>query len=136
MDHCSHLLRKSVKTASKVFRCQKLSTSIICMIWEITTRSFLCRFDSRGVKPIPSIIMLLCSSTTFCLSIICSVSNDLSVQLWHIGTFCSLHSFVMVHSSYSLRYHHCLSASPLSMLSTIHFRHHHLLGPVPLLLHY
>ena len=44
----SHLLRRSVKTTSKVFWCQKLSTSIICMIWQIITGSYLCRFDSGG----------------------------------------------------------------------------------------
>ena len=62
-----------VKTASKVFRCQKLLTSIIWMVWEMTTRSFLYKYDSKGIKLIPSIIMLLYSSTTFCLSIICCI---------------------------------------------------------------
>ena len=68
--HLSHLLWRLVKTTLKVCWCQNLLASIICMIWEIITRSYLCRFNSRGVKPIPSIVMLLYSSTTFCHSII------------------------------------------------------------------
>ena len=52
----SHLLWRLVKTTSNVFWCQKLSALIIYMIWEIITGSYLCRFDSRGVTPIPSII--------------------------------------------------------------------------------
>ena len=57
-------------TDSNVLRCQKLSVSIIFMICEMITGSYLCRFNSRGIKSIPSIIMFLYSSTTLCHSII------------------------------------------------------------------
>ena len=135
----SHLFWRPVKTASKVFRCQKLSTSIICMIQEMTTGSFLCRLDSKGVKPIPAIIMLLYLSNTFCPSIICCIWCCIEcfecVALAY-RKFCTCPSFFQAHSSYSLRYCHYMSASPLSMLSAICFHHHHLLGLVPLSLYY
>ena len=73
MDYIVHLLTSSVKTGSKVVRCQKLSTFIIWMVWEMTTGSFFYKFDSNGIKLIASIIMLLYSSTPFCLSIICCI---------------------------------------------------------------
>ena len=65
-----HKFWRSLKTDSNVLWCQKLSVSIMFMICEMITGSYLCRFDSRGIKSIPSIIMFLYSSTTLCHSII------------------------------------------------------------------
>ena len=65
-----HMFWRSLMTYSNVLRCQKLSASIIFMIYEMITGSYLCRFDSRGIRFIPSIVTFLYSSTTLCHSII------------------------------------------------------------------
>ena len=121
-------------TDSNVLQCQKLSVSIIFMICEMITGSYLCRFDSRGIRSIPSLVMFLYSSTTLCHSLFdaCGiVLNDLSGPLWCIRTFFHHHSLILLHSSYSLRYCRRSSASPLSTLFTTHFCYHHPLGLVP-----
>ena len=65
-----HMFWRLLKTDSNILWCQKMSVSIIFMICDMITRSYLCRFDSKGVKSIPSIVLLLYSSTTFCRSTI------------------------------------------------------------------
>ena len=65
-----HMFRRSLMTDSNVLQCQKLSVSIIFMICEMITGSYLCRFDSIGIRFIHSIVMFLYSLTTLCHSII------------------------------------------------------------------
>ena len=65
-----HMFQRSLMTDSNVLQCQKLSVSIIFMICEMITGSYLCRFDSRGIRYIPSIAMFLYLLTTLCHSII------------------------------------------------------------------
>ena len=69
-DSFHHMIRRSLMTDSNVLGCQKLPDSIIFMICEIITGLNLCRFDSKGIKSNPSIIMFLYSLTTLCHSII------------------------------------------------------------------
>ena len=65
-----HMFQRSLMTDSNILRCQNLSDSIIFMICEMITGLYLCKFDSRGIKFIHSIVMFLYLSTTLCRSII------------------------------------------------------------------
>ena len=129
-----HMFRRSLMTDSNVLQCQKLSVSIIFMICEMFTRSYLCRFDSRGIRFIPSIVMFLYSSTTLCRSIISCTCYCIEWFEWTTLAYRTSfhhHSSILLHSSHSSRYHRCLSASPFSTLFATHFCHHHPLGLVP-----
>ena len=128
------MFRRSLKNDSNVLWCQKPSVSIMFMICEMITRSYLCRFESRGIYSIPSIVMFLYSLTILCHSIIWCMWYCMK---WYECTALAYKNFIhpcsliRLHSSYSLRYHRHSSASPLSMLSATHFFHHHPLGLVP-----
>ena len=121
-------------TDSNILQCQKLSVLIIFMICEMITRSYSCRFNSRGIKSIlPSSCFCICQPP-FVIRLFgaCGiVSCGLSVPLWHTGTSFHPQSSILLHSSYSSRYHHHLSVSPLSTLCATHFCHHHPLGLLP-----
>ena len=121
-------------TDSNVLQCQELSVSIIFMISEMITGSYLCRFDSRGIKSILPSSCICIRQPPFVVQLFgaCGiVSSGLSVPLCHTGTSFHPHSSIILHSSYLSRYHRHSSASPFSMLCATHFRHHHLLGLVP-----
>ena len=129
-----HMFRRLLKTDLNVLWYQKPSVSIMFMICEMITGSYLCRFNSRGSKSIPSIVMFLYSSTTLCHSI--SWCMWYCIEWFECTTlayknFFHPHSLFLLHSSYLLRYCCCLSASPLSTLCATHFHHHHPLGLVP-----
>ena len=123
----THMFRRSLMTDSNVLRCQKLPDSIIFMICEIMTGLNLCRFDSKGIKSNPSIIMFLYSLTTLCHSIISCmwycIEGFECTALAYRNIFSSslIDSASFVVFAEILR---CLSASPSSTLSMTRFCYH------------
>ena len=86
-------------TVLNVFWCQELSACIIFMICVMITGSYSCRFDSRGIKSIPSIVMFLYSSTTLCHSIIWCMWYCIEWFEWTALAYRNFFSSSLIYSS-------------------------------------